>query len=298
MIYFFKTENGSWILGRNSTRDIVPSGTYRLGNNQNDNVTFIPLSQGLEQFQANITDIAKNANGDKYTVIEFDEVTTDFFVNATQSLAARVAELEEKQTLFVDYWDVVPVDPQEEQIMFVSADDELSIYFNAEWLIIPLSVSSIYVNRATNIQYAWSGSVMVALTFPLTKAAIEALLTGQISSHTHAADATKLDATKAAVEALVYTDKQTLAALNIDLATAEVFEKTLTGATAFTISNPRNFKPFRLILTGGSLSVPTFTGYTVNWILTSLVTDYVNTISNVLWCEIRSAGQIYCFWGN
>jgi hypothetical protein len=132
----------------------------------------------------------------------------------------------------------------------------------------------------------------------LTKAAIEAVFTGEISSHSHAADATKLNATKTAVEALVYSAKQTLPALAIDLATAEVFEKTLTGATAFTITNPINFKPFRLILTGGSLSVPTFTGYTVNWILTSLVTDYVNTVSNVLWCEIRATGQIYCFWGN
>lgn len=135
---------------------------------------------------------------------------------------------------------------------------------------------------------------------PLTKAAIEALLTGVIASHSHASDATKLNATKAAVEALIYNDVLLLSGTDIDLSLNDVFDRSvtpLTGATTFTILNPIKYKPFRLILKGGSLNVPTFSTYTVNWILTSLVTDYVNTVSNVLWCEIRSAGQIYCFWG-
>lgn len=181
-----------------------------------------------------------------------------------------ILELQERQTIFVDYWGMTTDEIEETYMFLPEFGNTLYFFFNGEWLEIPLSTASIYIRRETNVQYAWNGTAMVEMTFPLTKAGIEAL---------------------------VYTDKQTLAALNIDLATAEVFKKTLTGATAFTISNPRNFKPFRLILTGGSLSVPTFTGYTVNWILTSLVTDYVNTVSNVLWCEIRSAGQIYCFWG-
>lgn len=209
-----------------------------------------------------------------------------------------IDELQNRQTIFIDSWgEFPPVGAVDEIIWFDSISNELWIKISGEWLELPLSEKSIYIKRSDNTQYAWNGAAMVTLTVPLTKATIEALLTGEIASHTHAADANKLNATKAAVEAFVYTDKQALAALNIDLATAEVFEKTLTGATAFTISNARNFKPFRLILTGGSLSVPTFTGYTVTWILNSAVTDYVAGNTNYLWCEIRSAGQIYCFWG-
>jgi len=83
------------------------------------------------------------------------------------------------------------------------------------------------------------------------------------------------------------------------LCLAEDFTK-LTGMaspTTFTISNPLLKKPFRLILSGGILAVPTFTGYTVSWIAGSLVTDYVPAKTNYLICEIMSAGQMYCFLG-
>jgi hypothetical protein len=205
---------------------------------------------------------------------KYDLLSKMGFVEDTTPLADRILALEERQTLFVDYWTSTldGITPVDDGIWFdTNTNENLYIYLGGVWVELPLSTASVYIRRETNVQYGWSGSVMVELTVPLTKASIEAL---------------------------VYSAKLTLPALAIDLAVAEVFEKTLTGATAFTISNPRNFKPFRLILTGGSLSVPTFTGYTVNWINTSLVTDYVNTITNVLWCEIRATGQIYCFWGN
>ena len=84
---------------------------------------------------------------------------------------------------------------------------------------------------------------------------------------------------------------------DIDLDIGEDFEKTCGTDQAFTISNVELKKPFRLILTGGSLNSTLFTGYTANWILFSVAGDYNNTVDNYLWCEIRSAGQIYLFWG-
>ena len=71
----------------------------------------------------------------------------------------------------------------------------------------------------------------------------------------------------------------------------------MSSLTTFTISNPIIKKDFRLVMSGGALSVPTFAGYTVTWLYNSLVSDYNPAITNYLWCEIRSAGKIYCFWG-
>ena len=121
-----------------------------------------------------------------------------------------VLELQERQTIFVDYWDVMPTEPQEEEVMYITSYQELSIYFNGEWLVIPPSSLSIYINRDTNVQYAWNGTDMVEMTFPLTKASIEALLTGVISSHSHAtiSDALKAD------KLITYTEKTASFVLN------------------------------------------------------------------------------------
>jgi len=84
---------------------------------------------------------------------------------------------------------------------------------------------------------------------------------------------------------------------DIDLSSGEDFEKTCASLQAFTISNEIIKKPFRLILTGGSLATTLFTGYIEYWINDSSKSDYDNTITNYLWCEIRESGKIYLFRG-
>ena len=186
-----------------------------------------------------------------------------------------ILELQERQTNFVDYWDVLPSDPQEEQVMYITDYQELSIYFNGEWLIIPPSSLSIYINRDTNVQYAWSGSAMVVMTVPLTKPGIENL---------------------------IYVGKKTLLSNEtaLDLAAFDVFDRftnPLTGATAFTIANPKAYKPFRIKLKGGSIGEQPFTGYTATWALYALNTDYDAVNGNWLNCEIRDDATINLFWG-
>jgi len=90
-----------------------------------------------------------------------------------------------------------------------------------------------------------------------------------------------------------------LSAFNIDLSIGEDFTKFTNMITnsVFTITNPILKKTFRLFITGGTLAVPTFTGYTTTWMAGTVVTDYNPLITNVLYCEIRSVGTINLFWG-
>lgn len=83
----------------------------------------------------------------------------------------------------------------------------------------------------------------------------------------------------------------------INMSVGDDFERVCSENTQFTLINQIIKKPFRIKMTGGTLTAPLFLGYMVNWILTSLITDYVPAQSNYLHCEIRSAGQIYVFWG-
>jgi hypothetical protein len=82
----------------------------------------------------------------------------------------------------------------------------------------------------------------------------------------------------------------------IDLSAGEIFTKTLSGATTFNITNPINYKPFRIKLSGGSLNTPIFSGYTEKFIASTLRTDYVSS-GSVLYCEIQSTNIINLFWG-
>ena len=88
-----------------------------------------------------------------------------------------------------------------------------------------------------------------------------------------------------------------LSAYEVDMTSGEYFSKTCGTSSAFTLANVIIWKPFCLILTGGSLASPLFTGYAVNWIHGSLLSDYNNAATNYLWCQVRSAGQVYVFWG-
>lgn len=198
-----------------------------------------------------------------------------FWINKLKSdgetFEARVSMLEEKQTLFIDYkGDVDPISPEIGFIWYEDSTNKLFAFNGVEFLEIPLSADSVYIDRTTNQQYTWSGTTLVTMSVPLTKSAIESL---------------------------VYSPKLTIPVLDINLAVAEVFDKTLTVATSFTISNPILYKGFRIKLTGGSLNTDLFTGYTENWILNSLITDYIAGSTNWLDCEIREGNNIYLFWG-
>ena len=100
------------------------------------------------------------------------------------------------------------------------------------------SHNRIFINRDTNIQYSWTGSVMNPLTFPLTKAAIEALLTGDISTHNHSTKANVSDVrifrgtVGGTVNAMTVTVSPTYDAYT----DKDVFYLTLSGAN--TITNP------------------------------------------------------------
>lgn len=200
--------------------------------------------------------------------IIYSPFPTDVTQEELQILEDKVLNLENRQTLFIDYWQVnTPVEPLEGDLWFDNTS--LSVYNDNIWIIIPFSTDSVYVDRNTNQQYSYSGTEMISMTVPLTKGGIESL---------------------------IYSPKLTIPALNIDLSVAEVFEKALSGATSFTITNPVKYKGFRIRLSGGSLNADLFTGYTENWILNSLITDYVST-GSWLNCEIREGNNIHLFWG-
>lgn len=185
-----------------------------------------------------------------------------------------MAALENKQTLFIDYWQAdEPITHLDGDIWFDSDDDTLSVYNNNVWTLIPLSTDSVYVDRTTNQQYAWSGTTMTSVTVPLTKASIESL---------------------------IYSPKLLLTGTTINLAVAEVFDRfatPLTGSTTFTITNPILYKGFRLKLKGGSIPAQPFTGYTATWVLNSLNTDYDATNGSWLNCEVRDGSTITLFLG-
>lgn len=200
--------------------------------------------------------------------IIYSPFPTDVTQEELQILEDKVLNLENRQTLFIDYWQVnTPMSPLEGDLWFDNTS--LSVYNNSVWILIPFSTDSVYVDRNTNQQYSYSGTEMISMTVPLTKGGIESL---------------------------IYSPKLTIPALNIDLSVAEVFEKALSGTTSFTITNPVKYKGFRIRLSGGSLNDDLFTGYTENWILNSLITDYVSA-GSWLNCEIREGNNIHLFWG-
>lgn len=236
-----------------------------------------------------ISDILKENDTPYSSLLELQTAVRDFFVNAAAEAADRLDELSDRvyDVLFIDYWQVdSPASPLENEIWF-NTTDSIFVRIGSAWqtifapLFTPISTSKIYIKRSDNSGYAWSGSAMVAISAPLTKAIIESLLTGEITSHTHYNAAPRTAA---------------LGAYAVDVSSAEIFTKTLGSNSQFTITNPILNKFFKLVITGGTLNADLFSGYTETWILNSLVTDYVPASSNILVCEIRSAGTIHLFW--
>ena len=278
-MYLYK-DNNAWVCGQ-TTNAFVPSGTMFIANANEDTITILSVSPNEHlKFEAiPVINIFKNNSDQTYSSLtELLLTTKDFFVDAAlaaaEQLATRVNYLEAHayDTLWIDYWKVVqPTATGVGQVWF-NTTDTIKAWNGTVWNIIPFDIYKLYVNKAvpTRDIYSWSGSAMVSVSVPLTKPA---------------------------VEALIYNGTDAAGAGNIDLAIKDIFTRTVGTNQQYTILNPILYKPFRLILTGGTLNATLFSGYTSNWILTSLQADYVPANTNYLWCEIRSAGQIYLFWG-
>lgn len=276
---FYKEADGDWIING----EIIPAGTCRQKTESATGRITIKLigapllesTLALKMLPTQFQDV----NGNYYAdLAAYEAATSDFFVDAAlaaaEQLATRVNYLEAHayDTLWVDFWQVgQPTATAVGQVWF-NTTDTIKAWNGTVWNVIPFEIYKLYVNKAvpTRDIYSWSGSAMVSVSVPLTKPA---------------------------VEALIYNGTDTAGAGNIDLAIKDIFTRTVGTNQQYAILNPILYKPFRLILTGGTLNATLFSGYTSNWILTSLQADYVPANTNYLWCEIRSAGQIYLFWG-
>ena len=276
---FYKEADGDWIING----EIIPAGTCRQKTESATGRITIkllgaPASENILALKMLPTDF-QDVNGNYYAdLAAYELATSDFFVDAAlaaaEQLANRVDYLEAHayDTLWIDFWQVgQPTATAVGQVWF-NTTDTIKAWNGTVWNVIPIDFYKLYVKAsvAPREVYAWSGSAMVSVSVPLTKPA---------------------------VEALIYNGTDTSGAGNIDLAIKDIFTRTVGTNQQYAILNPILYKPFRLILTGGTLNATLFTGYTSNWILTSLQADYVPANTNYLWCEIRSAGQIYLFWG-
>ena len=278
-MYLYKV-NDAWVCGQ-TTNAFVPSGTMFIANANEETITMLSISPNEHlKFEAiHITSIFKDSGDNTYSNLsELLTATSGFFVDAAlaaaEQLATRVNYLEAHayDTLWIDFWQVgQPTATAVGQVWF-NTTDTIKAWNGTVWNVIPFDIYKLYVNKAvpTRDIYSWSGSAMVSVSVPLTKPA---------------------------VEALIYNGTDTAGAGNIDLAIKDIFTRTVGTNQQYAILNPILYKPFRLILTGGTLNATLFIGYTSNWILTSLQADYVPANTNYLWCEIRSAGQIFLFWG-
>ena len=271
-MYFYKKQNGNWRLGNR----VIPAG--KCTSTINEVTGAISINEGLYAENKMPTEFQDEAGNYYADLAAYEAATSDFFVDAAlaaaEQLATRVDYLEAHayDTLWIDYWQVgQPIATAVGQVWF-NATDTIKAWNGTVWNIIPFDIYKLYVNKSvpTRDIYSWSGSAMVSVSVPLTKPA---------------------------VEALIYNGTDTAGAGNIDLAIKDIFTRTVGANQQYTILNPILYKPFRLILTGGTLNATLFSGYTSNWILTSLQADYVPANTNYLWCEVRSAGQIFLFWG-
>lgn len=179
-MYFYK-HSSNWVVG-NSTISFVPQASFTLQKNSETNVSILPISQGNQGFQGytsqEVTEIMKNAAGEFYTDIDdFIAGVRDFFVNAAQEaadeLAVRVDNLENKQIFLVDYWNNnqpndYPIASNAFELWFSTATNELKLSLEGEWVSIPLSSDSIYIDLESSIQYRWGGSGMIVLTCQFT----------------------------------------------------------------------------------------------------------------------------------
>jgi hypothetical protein len=299
--FYLNATTNNWELVKADTEGLIklPAGSCTLVANKEK--TIVWLYEGTQRIgMATITDLIKNiTTGAKYTDwADFDTATSNFFVKAPSTggadihaLTDRVTYLENHayDTLRVDYWQIpMPSNPLLSETWY-NATDSVKSWNGTGWSVIPISFYSQYlkVDALPVISvWSWSGSTLVQISQPIDKTTVETLI-GTNPTHNHF---NQLRRTVA------------LTGFDIVLTAGEDFTK-LTGMatpSTFTINVAGLVlkKQFRLFLTGGTLALPTFTGYTTHWLASTAVTDYVPaTNPNVLYCEIREANHIYLFWG-
>lgn len=337
-VYFYKNSQGNWVLG--VERDFVKSGQFIITPHTNGG--FSVKEQAKSSALYRLTDYSGflMEDGTPYPSREaLLLVINDFFVDATRLLEARVAVLENiaLDVLYIESWTLesaiqAPTEVGVYALTYTGADELVvsKVFVSNESLQWEELVdylpdrnarNRVFINRATNRQFSWSGTTMVALTVPLFFASQEDAETGTENSKVMTAlrvnQAITYGIPNKSFAGLNTTSKTVQGAINetfdgifnraprvialgagnnIDVAAGESFTKTCGTNQAFTISNPIVGKQFDLTMTGGTLAVPTFTGYTSTWILNALVTDYVATSSNILVCKITGVNTIKLFW--
>ena len=226
MIKFYKeAATDNWVCG---VKRKIAAGTCTMEANADN--SYIEIKEnGVDKTIAEgpVSSFVTEAGVAYASFAELEAATADFFVNATHPLEVRVAALESKQTLFIDHWtlpyngvedDIIgnkrnndgvieeyyeelldsmwlPVVIQEGDVWFDSEAPDLSVYNNAAWAIIPLSSESVYINRANNISYVWTGSMMTpassVLSFATEQEARDGISTDDVISPFTLASATK-----------------------------------------------------------------------------------------------------------
>lgn len=287
---FYKDTDGIWYADEKNIivgdlRFIISSPTeisiYWVGTRQ-------PLYNGL------VTGLQTSAGASYTDMADFLTACGSFFVNPLNPLKEDVEGLKlnkadlvegkvpsDQLPSYVD--DVVNIEhfsstepvALEDELWYDTVNHDLAVYDGEAWIAVVMDYGRIYVNVDTtsdsyNSTFRYNGVSLILLGANVTRTFLEGIL---------------------------QTRTVAIPAYDIDMALGEDFTKTCAAASVFTISNPIIKKAFRLFITGGTLGTPLFTGYTSNWILGALPIDYNPAIENILICEIRSAGQIYLFWG-
>lgn len=96
-------------------------------------------------------------------------------------------ELHAYDNLWIDTWNITqPNSPFIGQTWY-NTTDTIKAWNGTSWSTIPMSFYKMYIKGSANPKevYSWNGVTMIAVSVPLTKAVIESLLTGNITSHTH-----------------------------------------------------------------------------------------------------------------
>lgn len=285
----YKNAEGQWVLNGG----IIPQGSCYMTVTPTGKVVIYLLNQ-KSLFSGDVTDL-QDEDGEPYAdMADFLTACGDFFVNPLNPLKEDVEGLQlnkadlvsgkvpaDQLPSYVD--DVVNIEhfsstepvALEDELWYDTVNHDLSVYDGEAWIAVDIDYGRIYVNVDTtsdsyNSTFRYNGVSLILLGANVTRTFLEGIL---------------------------QTRTVAIPAYDIDMALGEDFTKTCAAASVFTISNPIIKKAFRLFITGGTLGTPLFTGYTSNWILGALPIDYNPAIENILICEIRSAGQIYLFWG-
>lgn len=99
MLYFYKLGN-AWVLGT-SVLAFIPSGTYFMRKQDAEKIDLLPLNRNSNLkaiLGITVTEIAKNASGDKYAdEAEFISAVAEFFVESTKGNAFAFTDFTEEE---------------------------------------------------------------------------------------------------------------------------------------------------------------------------------------------------------